>query len=345
MFVPPIFTKLCNQSKNILLAGMGGGYDVFAGLPLYFELSDLKKKGHPFGNIVLANLSFTEKLTATDLGLKVTPYCIESRYSDYKKANREKEYDASLGYPRNYYAEWHLSKWFYERHSEDIPVYAFSLFDMGVPQLTEAFDKICKMYSIDTIILCDAGVDSILKGDEQGMGTFAEDLLSILAVKNMNVPYKYLMCVGLGTEGDISEYDFLENWAAIQANGGFLGSVCWQKEMKSVQEYLDAMAHSVPTNSSINAQIVESIPGRYGKYMPDYLVSRLNHPLILNPLMAMSWYFDLNTVIEYRKYLDAFNKASSVTNTHSIMEVQRMLDKVTNFNGQYIAKRTYKTWF
>jgi len=85
----------------------------------------MKNKGHGFGHIVLANLSFTEKLPQKDLGLRVTDYCIEARYLDYVKANREKEYDSSLGYPRNYYAEWHLSKWFYEHHHQDIPVYAF----------------------------------------------------------------------------------------------------------------------------------------------------------------------------------------------------------------------------
>jgi len=222
----------------------------------------------------------------------------------------------------------------------------FSLFDIGVQQLTTAYENLCQMYNIDTIILVDAGVDSVLKGDEQGLGTFGEDLLSILAVKNTkNVLYKYLMCVGLGTEGNISEYDFLENWAGIQQKGGFLGAICWQKEMKSVQQYLDAMAHCVPTNSSINAQIVESLPGRYGKYLPDYLVSRIHHPLLLNPLMTMSWYFDLSIVIEYRKYLDAFNNATSLTNIHSLMEVQRLNDKVTHPDGRYLGTKKYKSWF
>jgi len=97
----------------------------------------------------------------------------------------------------------------------------------------------------------------MLKGDEQGLGTFAEDLLSIVAVKNTkNVRNKYLMCVGLSTEGNISEYDFLENWASIQTNGGFLGAVSWQKEMPSVQQYINAISNSVPTNTTINSQFV-----------------------------------------------------------------------------------------
>lgn len=40
MFVPPFFKLLQDKSRNILMAGMGGGYDVFAAIPLYFELKE-----------------------------------------------------------------------------------------------------------------------------------------------------------------------------------------------------------------------------------------------------------------------------------------------------------------
>lgn len=75
-----------------------------------------------------------------------------------------------------------------------------------------------KKYDVDTILLIDAGihsqnptlravgVDSLLKHDEQGLGTFGEDLMSIFAARQCNVPNKYLLTVGLGTEGGISEY-------------------------------------------------------------------------------------------------------------------------------------------
>src|SRR5258708_20903826 len=49
----PFFDKI-SESRNILIAGAGGGFDVFAGLPLYFWLRSAGKTVH------LANLSFTE---------------------------------------------------------------------------------------------------------------------------------------------------------------------------------------------------------------------------------------------------------------------------------------------
>jgi hypothetical protein len=59
-------------------------------------------------------------------------------------------------------------------------------------------------------LLVDAGVDSVLKGDESGLGTYGEDLLSFLAIKNLKVKHKFIMCIGLSTEARIGEEDFLK---------------------------------------------------------------------------------------------------------------------------------------
>src|SRR5260221_12629181 len=48
----PILDQL-SGAERILIAGMGGGFDIFCGLPLYFELQQLGKTVH------LANFSFS----------------------------------------------------------------------------------------------------------------------------------------------------------------------------------------------------------------------------------------------------------------------------------------------
>lgn len=53
--------------------------------------------------------------------------------------------------------------------------------------------------NIDTIILVDAGVDSIFRGDEECMGTYQEDALSLAAMSMVVVPNKYLVCSILGS--------------------------------------------------------------------------------------------------------------------------------------------------
>ncbi len=39
----PLFDSL-RQSERVLLAGAGGGFDIFSGLPLYFALRNAGKK-------------------------------------------------------------------------------------------------------------------------------------------------------------------------------------------------------------------------------------------------------------------------------------------------------------
>lgn len=53
MFTLPITERL-NKSRNVLIAGAGGGFDVFSGLPLFFALERQGKKVH------LANWTFSE---------------------------------------------------------------------------------------------------------------------------------------------------------------------------------------------------------------------------------------------------------------------------------------------
>ena len=49
----PILEQV-SGSQNILIAGMGGGFDIFCGLPLYFELQGLGYEIH------LASFSFSD---------------------------------------------------------------------------------------------------------------------------------------------------------------------------------------------------------------------------------------------------------------------------------------------
>lgn len=152
-----------------------------------------------------------------------------------------------------------------------------------------------------------------MKGDEECSGTFGEDLLSILALKKMNSQSnqnkaisRYLMCVGLSTEGGIGEWDFLENWNGVQKLNGYLGCVGLTDQTEGGKYYLDAFYKCVPTNTSINSQIVCSIEGHYGHHLPDYLKSRgvASKDLFVNGFMSIAWFFDFEKVCQYRMFLD-----------------------------------------
>jgi len=60
-----------------------------------------------------------------------------------------------------------------------------------------AYAAVVKKLDIDTVILVDGGTDSIIKGDEPGIGTVVEDATSIVAVNELDIPRKLLACLDL----------------------------------------------------------------------------------------------------------------------------------------------------
>lgn len=96
----PILDQLKN-CESILIAGMGGGFDVLAGLPIFLELEDLGFNVHlasfSFSNI--AGLNDGEELTDTLVGVT---YDIEDIF--------------------DYFPEYYLSQWFYDERNEEVTI-------------------------------------------------------------------------------------------------------------------------------------------------------------------------------------------------------------------------------
>jgi hypothetical protein len=170
----PIFAEL-QASRRILLAGAGGGYDIFTGLPLYLGLRDAGAEVH-LANLTFSNLRAT---TARRLG----PVLFE-----ITAANESQE---------SYCPELHLARWFRDR-GEDVPIYCFE--QTGVRPLLAAYRALVEQLGVDTVILVDGGTDSLMRGDEVGLGTPQEDIASIAAVDQLDVATKLLVCLGFGVD-------------------------------------------------------------------------------------------------------------------------------------------------
>ncbi|HXR65533.1 MAG TPA: hypothetical protein VN729_06405 [Ktedonobacteraceae bacterium] len=149
----PFFQEIEN-AQSILLAGAGGGFDIFSGLPLYFGLRNLGKQVH------LANLSFSPLSTAT--GCRLSPALMEVTADTQGK---------SLYFPEKYLAQWFVAQ------GEHVPIYCFER--TGVQPLLTAYQTLVDFLHVDTIILIDGGTDSLMRGDEPGLGTPEEDIASM----------------------------------------------------------------------------------------------------------------------------------------------------------------------
>lgn len=273
----PLLNQLSN-CKNLLIAGMGGGYDVFCGLPIYFEL---KKHGV---NAHLANFSFSD-IESVDSGNRLSKTLVGIT----RKQERV--------FP--YFPELHLVHWFKEKRNEDITIWCFH--KTGAAPLTENYRILAEHLSLDGILLVDGGVDSLVRGDEAELGTAIEDLTTLYAVNQLSdIHNRWLACVGFGAEQNLTHAHILENIASLTKAGGFLGSCSLTPQMEVYQDYEEAVVH-VQSNefqdpSVINSSIVSAVRGQYGDY---HLTekTRRGH-LWISPLMSLYWFFDFDCVVK-----------------------------------------------
>lgn len=288
----PLFDAL-ETSQSILVAGAGGGFDVYSGLPLYFALKNSGKEVH------LANLSFAS--LPQDKQYQVSPQCVRVT--------------ADTPYSQTYFPEHRLACWFRQRHQWEVPVYSFPL--TGVVPLVAAYRKLRELLALDTIVLVDGGTDSLMRGDEVGLGTPAEDMTSIAAVAKSGVPHQYLACIGFGVDTfhGVCHSQFLEAVADLTRSAAFLGVSAVLAEMSEGKEFLDAVDYAnerTPGRQSIVANsIAASVEGQFGDH---HRIDRTKGSrLWINPLMPIYWAFGLQAVVKRNLYIDTLYDTESLS--------------------------------
>jgi hypothetical protein len=298
----PFFAEL-RPAQRVLLAGAGGGYDVFCGLPLYFALRRAGKAAF------LANLSFSP-LHRTGCR-RLSPILYEATA------------DAHPAFFINYFPEGYLARWF-RQAGEETSIYCFER--TGARPLRESYRALLTLLDIDTLILVDGGTDSLMRGDEEGLGTPQEDVASIVAADALDLPRKMLVCLGFGIDHyhGVCHAHFLEAVAELIQAGGFLGALSLTPDMPEAQRYAEA-ARSVfaamPDDPSIvTSSIVSALEGRYGDY---HATTRTQgSALWINPLMTLYWCFRLGPVaarVLYRERIeqtDTFDEVRAVIAEH-----------------------------
>jgi hypothetical protein len=271
----PIFDQL-TSCQNLLIAGMGGGFDIFCGLPIYFALRERGQMVH------LANFSFSD-IVGFEGGLRLTDTLVgvNAEFVEYT----------------TYFPELYLSRWFKEKRGEAVTIWSFE--NTGVRPLLENYQTLVEHLAIDGILLIDGGVDSLLRGDEAEIATLLEDSVSLLAVNELkSVTLKLIACLGFGAERDMNYAQIFENMAKINELGGFLGSCSLTRQMEVYQTYEEAViyAHEQPFQdpSVINASVVSAVRGHFGNH---HLTEKTRGSrLWISPLMPIYWFFDLPIV-------------------------------------------------
>jgi hypothetical protein len=292
-----LFDEL-KAAQRVLIAGIGGGYDVFSGLPFFFYLRKCGKA------VQLANLSFSN-LRAVD-GRRLAPAVVEVT--------------ADSRGPSDYFPEKYLCEWFRVR-GEDVSIHSFDR--AGVRPLADAYSAVTKEHGIDTVLLVDGGTDSLMRGDEYDLGTPEEDIGSIAAVDSLDVERRFLVCIGFGvdTYHGVSHGCVLENVAALAKEGAFLGAFSLLACMEEAALYREAAEFTFSKMrhypSIVSSSVLSAVAGEFGDY---HATERTKGSrLWINPLMGMYWAFLLEGVARRCLYLD------EVRDTESYYELRRAI--------------------
>ncbi|MGW4381242.1 DUF1152 domain-containing protein [Kitasatospora sp. NPDC004531] len=284
LFQPPLLARLL-AAERILIAGAGGGHDIYAGLPLALALRAAGREVH------LANLAFTQHYgldaaawEAPQLA-RITP---DTRSAEPKFPERS------------------LARWLRE-HQQPDTVWAFA--STGVKPLRAAYRNLVRRLDVDAILLVDGGTDILLRGDEAGLGTPEEDMASLAAVAGLrSVPTRLVACLGFGIDAHhgVNHALVLENLAALQRDGGYLGAFSLPADSPEAALYLDAVEHAraaAPERPSIvQGSVAAALRGEFGDVG---LAERVpgSDPFV-NPLMALYFGVTVEALAARNLYLD-----------------------------------------
>ena len=281
---PPLFTRL-RDARRVLVAGAGGGFDVYAGLPLALALRASGKEVH------LANLSFAD-LYGLDPEVWIEPDVAAIRPDTDARGD--------------YFPERSLARWL---ELQGLPSTVYALNRTGVEPLRAAYRALVgHLGGVDAIVLVDGGTDILMRGDEAGLGTPEEDMASLGAVHGMpEVPQRLVACLGFGIDAyhGVNHVQVLENLAALERDGAYLGALSIPRDSREGALYLDAVAHAqttTPTHPSIvNGSIAAAVRGDFGNVQ--FTTRTSGSELFVNPLMAVYFTVDLTGLAERNLYL------------------------------------------
>lgn len=273
---------------------------MFCGLPLFFALRDAGKE------VTLANLSFTY-LGGTD----ATPIAPPLHRVDASTTGGD-DY-----FPERYLAEYLALK------GDLRPVYAID--KVGVAPTRAAYAHLVESLDVDAVVLVDGGTDMLMRGDESGLGTPAEDMTSLAAVAGLDVPTKLLASLGFGIDAfhGVCHAQVLEAIADLTRDGGFFGSMSLLPSMPEVVRYREAVeyAHRKMQPSIVNASILDAVAGHFGDHHSTERTK--GSKLFINPLMSILWSFDLAAVARRSLYLRDLEGTQSIWDVQLVIEAFR----------------------
>lgn len=273
-------------AERVLIAGAGGGFDLYSGLPLAFAL---EARGH---SVHLANLTFA-------------PF--HPRHRQHFQEGGLLAVDADSLKLGGYAPERDLCAWYREELGREQQVWIIPR--MGYWPVFATYQALVEELRPDAVVLVDGGTDSLLRGDEETLGTPEEDLTSLVAVHDLEgIDKKALVCLGFGVDAfhGVCGAHLLEAWAALTQAGASLGVLGLTPEMEEVGLYVravDWVQERTDHKSIVCASVSDGIRGHFGDHHSTQRTAGTR--LFINPLMSLAWATMLNPLVQRGYYAGA----------------------------------------
>jgi hypothetical protein len=186
---------------------------------------------------------------------------------------------------------------------------------------------------VDTVLVVDGGVDSLLRGDEYSLGTPLWDALTIAAVNHLNVPQKFLASVAFGVErwDKISHAQVLARIADLTRKDALLGVTTLLGTSDEGAQFMEAAQYIFSHQrgirpSTVVSSLLSALCGEFGERTVNAYTEAT--PLWVSPLMCLYWFFDLPEVARQKLYL------SCLFGTETLSEAAERLREFTEIQGQ-----------
>eukprot|EP01123_Difflugia_compressa_P014814 TRINITY_DN8032_c0_g1_i1.p1 TRINITY_DN8032_c0_g1~~TRINITY_DN8032_c0_g1_i1.p1 ORF type:complete len:379 (+),score=59.42 TRINITY_DN8032_c0_g1_i1:23-1138(+) len=260
--LPTFLRRLSDPSiKTVMMAGCGGGYDFVHSMNLYPELRRLQKEviivSYSFGNV--KNIQGDAPVV-------------------WKRGSLLVKEVTGASTPNAYYApEVHMASFLDMQYPQTAPhkLYTCNAREFTVPLLHEFYSELVKKHNVDAFVIFDGGTDSLMSGDEEGLGDPIEDCVSVTAVSQLEgLKAKILISAGFGSDryNHVSDAASFRAVAELTRLGGFLGSVSLEASSTGFSFYCNCVKHIYQHQafrSVLTGLIISSAKGYFGFNLPN----------------------------------------------------------------------------
>jgi hypothetical protein len=290
-------------AKNVLIAGAGGGFDFVCGVPLAASLQNRGCSVH------FSNLSFSALNTVKSA-------------QQHSEMLWEVNADA---YGPDYFPEGWLAKW-YRQQGREVPVWCFAA--SGLQPYTESFAYLVQLLHIDSIVVVDGGVDSLLRGDEHSLGTPLWDALTVGAANAAPATRKVLCTTAFGAErwDRISHAQALARIADLTRADALLGATTLLRSTAEGNALIDAAefifrGQQGSRGSIVISSLLAALRGEFGERPVN--AATQSTPIWVSPLMALYWFFGLAEVARQKRFLPALQGTQTLGDAAEQLEKWR----------------------